>query len=168
VPQHTIRTARSADFDALAALFRKSSLSNDRDRPMLLANPDALLFEESAVPEQRTRVAVVAERIVGFATTRTVAGIVELDDLFVDPDWMRCGVGRALIGDVVASARAEGAARVEVTANGHALAFYEKVGFVSDTVTETRFGPGLRMHLDVALPISEPYSKAGSLPRTPR
>jgi GNAT superfamily N-acetyltransferase len=151
VPQHTIRTARSADVDALGVLFRRSSLSNDRDRPALLANPDALVFEETPVHEQLTRVAVVADRIVGFATTRTAAGIVELDDLFVDPEWMRCGVGRALIVDVVTIARSWGAARVEVTANGHALAFYEKVGFVFDNVTETRFGPGLRMHIDVAL-----------------
>jgi hypothetical protein len=36
-----------------------------------------------------------------------------------------------------------------VTANHHALAFYEKVGFVADGEVETRFGAGLRMHLDV-------------------
>ena len=39
---------------------------------------------------------------------------------------------------------------IEVTANGHARDFYEAAGFVFDAITETRFGPALRMHLDVA------------------
>jgi GNAT superfamily N-acetyltransferase len=77
----------------------------------------------------------------------------ELEDLFVDPDWMQRGVGRELVLDAVAIARAKGVPRIEVTANGHALAFYEKVGFVLDGVVETRFGPGSRMHLDV-LPLT--------------
>jgi hypothetical protein len=42
-----------------------------------------------------------------------------------------------------------GRTRVAVTANHHALAFYEMVGFVFDSQAETRFGPASRMHLDV-------------------
>ena len=61
---------------------------------------------------------------------------------------MRRGVGRALIVDVAAITRSRGIARVEVTANGHALAFYEAAGFVEDGTAETRFGPAQRMHLD--------------------
>jgi hypothetical protein len=37
-----------------------------------------------------------------------------------------------------------------VTANGHALAFYESVGFVHDGPAETPGGPAVRMHLDCA------------------
>jgi GNAT superfamily N-acetyltransferase len=74
----------------------------------------------------------------------------ELDDLFVDPDWMQQGIGRQLVLDVVSIARRQGVRRVEVTANGHALGFYEKVGFVFDRTVETRFGPGHRMLLNVA------------------
>jgi GNAT superfamily N-acetyltransferase len=68
----------------------------------------------------------------------------ELDDLFVDPNWMRQGAGRALVLDLVAAARNHGARRVEVTANEHALAFY-KIGFVSGNDVWTRFGPAPRM-----------------------
>jgi hypothetical protein len=50
----------------------------------------------------------------------------------------------------VAHARNEGIGRIQVTANQHALVFYEKAGFVADHEVQTRFGPGLRMHLDVA------------------
>ena len=35
--------------------------------------------------------------------------------------------------------------------NEHALAFYESVGFVWDGMSETQFGRGHRMHIDVPL-----------------
>jgi GNAT superfamily N-acetyltransferase len=86
---------------------------------------------------------------VGFATTRVVGDIVELDDLFVDPEWMRRGVARTLVSDTVGVVRAAGSTRIEVTANSHALDFYGAVGFVADGRTPTQFGVGIRMHLDV-------------------
>lgn len=148
--EFSIRTAEPADVVALRDVYRRSSLSNDGDTASLLANPGALEFKDAPVHDGRTRVAMDGERIVGFATTRGVGDIVELDDLFVDPQWMRRGVGRALVVDATGVAGSQGATRVEVTANGHALAFYEVVGFVVDGVTETQFGPGHRMHLDLA------------------
>lgn len=145
----SIRTAEAADVEALRDVYRRASLSNDGDRAGLLANPDSLEFTETPVLERRTRVALGGERIVGFATTRLHDDVVELDDLFVDPAWMRRGVGRTLVVDALSVARSLGIARVEVTANGHALEFYQAAGFVLDGVTETQFGPGHRMHLDV-------------------
>ena len=91
--------------------------------------------------------------IVGFASTRpTQAAVVELDDLFVEPAWMRRGVARTLMKSVAAQAVAEGVTRVEVTANEHALEFYLAVGFIPDGPADTEFGPGLRMHLDTGRP----------------
>ncbi len=145
-----IRFAVPADMNALGDVFRTSSLSNEADRTNLLAHPDALIFSDLPVHERRTRVAIADGRIVGFATTRIAGHADELDDLFVDPDWMQRGIGRKLVLDAVAIARARRAPRIEVTANGHALGFYEEVGFVLDGVVETRFGPGSRMHLDVS------------------
>jgi ribosomal protein S18 acetylase RimI-like enzyme len=74
---------------------------------------------------------------------------VEIEDLFVDPKWMRQGIGRALVLDLIAIARGRGIGRVEVTANQHALAFYENAGFVVYREEATRFGPAPRMRLDV-------------------
>jgi hypothetical protein len=39
--------------------------------------------------------------------------------------------------------------RIEVTANPHAMAFYERAGFVPDGTAETRFGAAPRMRLDL-------------------
>ena len=45
---------------------------------------------------------------------------------------MRRGIATALVLDALARAREQEVTRVEVTANGHALAFYKSVGFISD------------------------------------
>jgi len=145
-----IRPAVPADMDVLRMLFRRSSLSNDRDRAALLASPDALELPDLSIEEGRTRVATAGDgRILGFASTITSGDITELDDLFVDPDWMRRGIGIQLVLDVVEIARQTGVRRVEVTANPHALGFYETAGFVFDHDVETRFGSAPRMFRQV-------------------
>jgi GNAT superfamily N-acetyltransferase len=144
-----IRDAMPADLAALRDVYRRASLSNEGDRETLLANPDALEFPGLGGDDRRTRVATADGRIAGFATSVPAGDVVELDDLFVDPGRMRQGAGRALVLDAVAIARELGAGRVEVTANPHALVFYGKAGFIADHEVQTRFGPGLRMHIDV-------------------
>ena len=91
------RFASPTDLAAVRDLYRRLSLSNDGERAMLLANPDALEFDDAPIREQRTRVALRGERIVGFATARPLGDIDELDDRFVDPAWMRCGVARGCV-----------------------------------------------------------------------
>jgi GNAT superfamily N-acetyltransferase len=144
-----IRGADVDDLEAVSELYRRSSLSNERDRDALLGHPEALVFPSASIREGNTRVAISHGRIIGFATTRAVGRVAELDDLFVDPDWMRRGVARALVHDALARVKAGGMSRIDVTANPHALAFYEAVGFVVDGVAETEFGVGTRMHLAV-------------------
>jgi predicted N-acetyltransferase YhbS len=63
---------------------------------------------------------------------------------------MKRGVGRALVRDVVETARRKGFSQIEVIANPHAVAFYEKVGFVMDREVATRLGPGHRMYLEIS------------------
>lgn len=149
VPTISIRIAEPGDLEMLGDVYRRSSLSNLGDRANLLANPDTLVFDAAAVHERRTRVAFGDGRIVGFATIRHAGDDVVLEDLFVEPEWMRQGVGRCLVDDALAIARKTRAERVDVTANDHALAFYQALGFVIDGLTETPFGPAHQMHLDV-------------------
>lgn len=76
-----IRTAQVADLEDLGEVFRRSSLANDGDRAMLLANPEALEPNVvTSVHEARTRVAVVDDCIVGF--TRWVRGRRDSRDAF--------------------------------------------------------------------------------------
>jgi GNAT superfamily N-acetyltransferase len=145
----TIRDAALGDMSGLREVFRRSSLSNDNDRDTLLAHPEVLELSEEGVTDGRTRIADVDGRVIGFATWLGSGDVTEIEDLFVDPDWMRRGVGRALVQDLIALARRRGARRVEVTGNPHARGFYERVGFSGDHQVETPLGAGLRMHLDL-------------------
>ena len=143
----SIRTALSTDLDSLRDVRARASLSNEGDRELLLANPDTLEFEGEGIADGRTRVAVVDDRVVGFSTVVQVDDVDDLDDLFVDPDWMRHGIGLALMRDVIERARGRGARFLEVTANDHALAFYAAAGFKPHGRAETRFGSAARLQI---------------------
>jgi GNAT superfamily N-acetyltransferase len=147
--EFAIRDAVLGDMGALQGVFRRASLSNGGDREVLLTHPEVLELQDQAVREGRTRAAVVEGGIVGFASWLDAGEAVEVEDLFVDPDWMRHGIGRTLMMDLIAIARGHGTGLVEVTANHHALAFYEQVGFAVIGAEQTRFGPAPRMRLEV-------------------
>ena len=147
----SIRPAVVDDMEELNRVFRRASLFNEGDRGHLLAHPEALVLSDNGIRQGRTRVAVDPENeIVGFASWLVVDGVIELEDLFVEPSSMRTGIGRALVLDAVAVTRNQRFRRLEVTANPHAQAFYEALGFEAGQVVETDFYPGLRMHLEVS------------------
>ena len=75
-------------------------------------------------------------------------GVHELDGLFVEPDQMYGGIGRALVEDAAARASHGGARCLEVTA-GPAQGFYEKVGFRVIGESQTRFGPAVRLRREL-------------------
>jgi N-acetylglutamate synthase-like GNAT family acetyltransferase len=135
----------------LRRIFRSASLSNEHDREVLLANSEALELSATGVREGRTRVATTRDgTIAGFVTVVPVtSSVLELEDLFVDPDWMRRGVGRRLVSEVAAHARGQGITHLQVTANPHADAFYRNAGFIHLYDTETELGSGSRMELVV-------------------
>ncbi len=96
-----IRDAVPGDMTALRDVFGRSSLSNDGDRMNLLAHPEALELCDRAVMEGRTRAAVADGAIAGFATWLGAGEAIEIEDLFVDPEWMGQGIGRALVQDLI-------------------------------------------------------------------
>jgi GNAT superfamily N-acetyltransferase len=143
-----IRDARPEEAEALAELQRRASLIWDEYRAQLLAHPEVIEPETAAIAAGRVRVAVDEEdRPLGLSVALPVlGGAVELDGLFVEPDAHGRGIGRALVADAAARARAAGATRMDVTA-GPATGFYERCGFVRAGETQTRFGPALRLTL---------------------
>ena len=145
-----LRTAVADDLPVLRDVFRRASLGNPGDAEMLLAHPEVLVLPDTEVLAGRSRVAVTDEgTVVGFATVLGSGPVRELEDLFVDPDAQRRGIGGALVADAVARASADGATRLEVTGNPHAARFYAKVGFHRVGEVRTELGPGIRMHLDI-------------------
>lgn len=145
----SIRTAITADVPALRTIYRESSLSNAGEREVLLAHPEVLAWDATAVADGRTRVALIGETIVGFATLGADRSTPELEDLFVDPAWMRRGIGSALVQDAAALVAAHGGATLDVIANPHAMAFYTQAGFRPVARCATEFGPAMQMRRDV-------------------
>jgi GNAT superfamily N-acetyltransferase len=145
-----IRDARPEDQPTLQVIFERASLSNVGDREMLTAHPEFLVLDVDLIGRGRTRVALVDDTIVGFASTsRSGDDGLELDDVFVDPDWRRHGAARELLVAIRREASAERVSRIDVTANEHAMDFYRAAGFESDGQVALEFGVGTRMHLPI-------------------
>jgi GNAT superfamily N-acetyltransferase len=144
-----IRLGTPADLAAAADVYRRASLSNAGDRDNLLAHPEYLVLGSEGLAEGRTHVAVEDGCLVGFASWIEAGGLVELEDLFVDPAWMRRGIAMALVGRIADVLRARRVEHLEVTANPHALGFYRAAGFTECGVATTDFGAAPRMVLAI-------------------
>jgi len=142
-----IRRGVPADLPAASDVYRSASLFNAGDRDNLLAHPEHLILGPEGLAEGRTYVAEEDGSVVGFATWTEAADVVELEDLFVDPRWMRRGIATALVSRIADVLRARGVERLEVTANPHAMGFYRAAGFIDCGVAETVFGTAPRMVL---------------------
>ena len=145
-----IRLGTSADLAAASGVYRRASLSNAGDRGNMLAHPEYLILGPEGLAEGRTHVAEENGSVIGFATWAETAGTIELEDLFVDPGYMRRGIATALVSRIAEILRARGAERLKVTANPHALGFYRAVGFIDCGVAETVFGIAPRMELAIS------------------
>jgi ribosomal protein S18 acetylase RimI-like enzyme len=142
-----IRLGTLADLAAARGVYRRASLSNAAHRDNLLAHPQYLILGRDGLAEGRTYVAEEDGAVVGFASWAETDGTTELEDLFVDPDYKRRGIGTALVMRIAEILRARGVARLEVTANPDALGFYRAAGFTDCGLAETEFGPAPRMFL---------------------
>lgn len=144
--QFLIRDAELTDMDDLQGVFRRASLSNENDRGLLQEHPEWLVLSDDGVLDRRVRVAVDDDdTVVGFATYLIADGLAELADLFVDPPSMRKGIASSLVRDIAARLNRLHFATLEVTANPHAMAFYERLGFVKTGVVDTAGYPASRM-----------------------
>jgi len=145
-----IRDAELHEISALEALQMRASLVAPDYREDLAAHPEAVQLPAADVRDRRVRVAMVEQRVAGFSVVTDIRGpSCELDGLFVEPDLMGRGIGRALIDDVVARLRPLGVVRLDVVANPTAEGFYIKLGFERGDDVMTQFGPAFWMALDL-------------------
>ena len=86
-------------------------------------SPEGLRAKEFFVAEARGRA-------IGWGSVIPQGEVCCLDDLWVEPESMRKGVGSALFRHAVARARQLGALRLEWEAEPNAVAFYEAMGAV--------------------------------------
>lgn len=118
-----IRRARIADTDHIARIEARS-FTDPWPREGV-----------RAVLSSRTVTALVAEsnaRVIGYAIARDAAGVAEILDLAISPEWRRAGVATALLSDLLAKLERGGITEVflEVReSNRGARALYLAHGF---------------------------------------
>jgi GNAT superfamily N-acetyltransferase len=148
-----IRWAREDEVGLLEDVQREASLIWDEYRADLLAHPEAIEVPRAQVRSPGIRVHELDGAVTGFAAVLPLPdGDAELDGLFVRPAAMRRGIGARLVDDVAGRAHDGGAARLVVTANPRAEAFYVRCGFRTVGEAPTRFGPAIRMQRDLSPP----------------
>ena len=143
-----IRPAAPRDQGALGALKLRASLAWGDHLEALESMPDA-----RTVPAEHLPFVFLAEddgRILGFATVLAGPGSrAELEDLFVEPELWRRGVGRQLIQEAERRARALGASSLHLIA-GRARAFYAACGFEVIGEAATPLEPAFEMEKPLA------------------
>lgn len=146
--QPTIRRATAADHERLEALQRLASLATGEHHQELLDNP--AVFGIAAENIAHSLVAELDGEVVGFCTVLpTSADVAEVDAVFIDPKTWRRGIGRMLLIEAERRAAQSGIRTLGVTSGGHAVSFYQALGFRLSGTEMTDFGPADRLTKDI-------------------
>jgi GNAT superfamily N-acetyltransferase len=125
-----IRLARRDEVGLLSDLAVRSKGHWGYDAAFLEACRAELTITPARIDTETVWVAVGAGEVVGFSALLVEGEEAELTDLFVDPDHIGSGVGRALWGRTVATCREMGARRIRIEADPHAEQWYLSRGAV--------------------------------------
>ena len=87
-----------------------------------------LTFISQYFEENEGWVALVDETPVGFYTLQEKDGITSIENLWVSPEYMRKGVGKALFLHAVELSREHGNTTLQLEADPNAVGFYKRMG----------------------------------------
>ena len=126
-----IRDARAEDAGELTELALRSKAHWGYDAEFIEACRPELTVSRDRVLEETIRVAEREGSIVGFASVRGSDAGWELLDLFVEPEHIGSGVGRALWDDAVSIARLGNGLTLRIEADPNAEPWYRRRGAVT-------------------------------------
>ena len=126
----TLRKARPADCRPATELCLRSKAVWGYDAEFMAQCRAELSLTPDILEHDDVRVAESAGRILGIAQVSRDGDDAYLEKLFVDPDAMGRGAGRALFEWARSTARDHGASRLIVEADPEAAAFYRRMGAV--------------------------------------
>lgn len=89
---------------------------------------DALTVTPAYLRDHAVFIAAEGQDLRGFYALSVDGDDAVLEHLWIDPRWMGRGIGRDLLRHAVRTARAAGAARLEIDSDPHAEAFYLRMG----------------------------------------
>jgi GNAT superfamily N-acetyltransferase len=131
VRQPVIRRARAGEAEALHALAVRSKAVWGYDAAFMALAAPALALEDNWFAAGRVLAAEVDGVTAGVAVVLPpdANGVAELELLFVEPAFLRQGIGAKLLEAAAAMARHDGARALQALADPQAQAFYERLGF---------------------------------------
>lgn len=146
-----IRRATTDDLSALLELYRQLARFPPGSLPTDMTTAGPVLARILGDPARRLIVAETGGRVVGTADLVIVPNLTHdgrpwaiVENVVVDDDSRRVGIGQELMTDVVRAARSAGCYKVQLLSRndrGEAHLFYEAIGFTQSAV-------GFRMYLD--------------------
>lgn len=148
-----IRAAEPEEAGALTELAMRSKAHHGYDEAFLARVRPMLTLTAASIEENPVFVIEERGRIGGFYALRALGeGEVELDFLFIEPQQIGRGFGRALWNHAVAEARALGYRTMRIESDPFAEPFYaalgaERVGEVASDAAPGRVLPVLRYAL---------------------
>lgn len=125
-----IRPARTGEAAILTELCIRSKAHWGYDSAFMTAATRLLQVPEAEIESGRVLVAMAGPELCGVATIVPLRrkSWMELSHLFVAPEKLRCGVGRALFDAAMALAADRGAKHVSILSDPYAAVFYERLG----------------------------------------
>jgi predicted N-acetyltransferase YhbS len=126
-----IRLARIEEAAALLELCVRSKATWGYDEPFMTLVRLAFKGMQEQAAAGNVWVATGADgEVVGMVALgpSEQPNTLDLDKLFVEPSWIRTGVGRALLDQAITEARRRGAERLTILADPYAAGFYERHG----------------------------------------
>lgn len=126
-----LRPARQEDARMLTELAMRSKAHWGYDAAFMKACEAELTITPERIVQEEVTVAVSGDAGIGMvslAKTQT-PGLLELEDMFVEPAAIGSGIGACLMDHAKERARESGATRVEVDADPNAQGFYERCGY---------------------------------------
>ena len=125
-----IRPALETEASELSAIAMRAKAHWGYSAETLERWREELAVSPTHVRERPTFVAVIGAEIVGFYSLRPSQSAWELDNLWVLPEFMHQGFGRALLSHALATAANGGAREVTVDADPNAASFYLESGAI--------------------------------------
>lgn len=140
------RAAAPGEEALLTDLCMRSKAHHGYDARFMAQCAPVLEVHRSDIEAGRVWVAQRQRRIVGtVGVTPEGDGEAELDRMFVEPEAIGSGVGRALMRRAVRESRAAGVRKLMILADPHAAAFYERCGAVQVGDEPSDAIPGRRL-----------------------
>ena len=113
-----------------------------------------LTLKSDFIADNEVFVAINQDKIVGCCALVTSPGLVELEHMWIDPNEMGKGIGRALFEYTQRRAIELGFTNLELSADPHAEAFYERMGarrigdIPADMFGQSRVLPRMRIEFE--------------------